>query len=205
MKTELEKLLKEKQYKFYKKNGVVIVTHQGNVDLESLTSITTDIKFENQGNVDLRSLTSITTRGMELSLKHVDGYTMIVNSTKEKDGFIIYSARFMGGGEIEKLKKCFVVEKGEFYSHGETLREAIADVNFKYMQENFDLSELIKEIKDKQTVSVEEYRLLTGACKMGVSQFMESNKITVAELPLEKVLEITSGAYGGSRIRELLS
>ena len=42
---ELKKLLNAKGYSFIKVDGVIKVTHQGYVDLRSLTSITTDVKF----------------------------------------------------------------------------------------------------------------------------------------------------------------
>ena len=143
-------------------------------------------------------------RGKKLKIKQVDGFTMIINSKKSKDGFSIFLCKFFGGGDVSKLKKCYVVEKAEFSAHGENLKECLEDVNFKYLQSNLDTSKLIQEILKKQTVSKEEYRLLTGACRMGVKNFMDSNKITSNELPIKKVVKITRGHYGHEKLKELL-
>ena len=47
------------------------------------------------------------------------------------------------------------------------------------------------------------YRLLTGACSLGVEQFMKSKEIVQTELPLKIVLRITDGEYGNSEIKRL--
>jgi len=88
---------------------------------------------------------------------------------------------------------------------GKTARQAIDDVNFKFLQEHADIDDIVSEIKSKKTVSRHEYRLLTGACSEGVETFIEQNGIDASLecLPLNKVIEITRGAYGGSRIAEL--
>ncbi len=129
---------------------------------------------------------------------------MIINSVKEKDDYKIYNAQFFKGGDLKDLPKCFIVEKNGYFAHGETLREAIEDVTFKYFQDNSNLDELVSSIKAKGTITVVDYRLLTGACQMGCNNFMEENNITADELPIEKVLELTKGYYGHDRFVELL-
>ena len=130
---------------------------------------------------------------------------MIIDNKKTKNNFIIYNCRYFGGGDLNKLKKVYVAKKGKFYAHGKTIKQAVNDVNFKYLQENFDLNEIVSEIKTKKTISVNEYRLLTGACSVGVQNFIEENNIKESELPLNKVIEITKGYWGNSKLLELFT
>jgi len=179
--------------------------NQGYVYLRSLTSMPENVKFENQGNVYLRSLSgqTITYQGKKLSIKHIDGSTMIILKSKSRDDFTIHTAIYFKGGNIDKLPKCYIAQRGDYFAHGETIKECINDVQFKFMQNDLDVNTLVTEIKAKQTVSINEYRLLTGACSFGVQNFMKDNNIKEDELPLDKVIEITKGYYGGSRLFEL--
>jgi len=138
-------------------------------------------------------------------LIHVDGFTMLIENEHKIDDYIIYNARYFGGGDIDKLKQVFVAEKGKYYAHGKTIKQAIADVNFKFLQETFDLDDIVNKIKEKQTVNVTEYRLLTGACLTGVQNFLDGNNIKVDELPLTEVMKITEGQYGYEKIIELFN
>ena len=126
---------------------------------------------------------------------------MIIDSKKTKKDFTIYKCRYIGG----YFNSCYVAKKGDYYAHGETIKQAIKDVNFKFLQETFDLDSLVSEIKEKQTVSINEYRLLTGACSSGVKNFMSNKNITKDELPLSEVLYITRNEYGGGKINELFN
>ena len=175
------------------------------MDLRSLTTLPENTKFENQGYVDLRSLRNkeITYQGKKLNIKHIDGSTMIISSSKKVDEFTIHKARYFKGVEFDKMPKCFIAERGNYYAHGETIAEATSDVNFKYLRETADIQEIIKDIKTKKTVTIEEYRLITGACAMGVKMFMKEKNITDTVLPLSEVLNITKGHYGGGRMREI--
>jgi uncharacterized membrane protein YcgQ (UPF0703/DUF1980 family) len=163
------------------------------------------MKFENQGSVYLSSLTNteIKYKNKTFVLKQVDGYTMLVSKTKKVKDFTIHACKYFKGGDLEDLEEVYVAEKDEFTAHGKTVKQAIEDVNFKFLQENLDVQKLVKEIKEKQTVSISEYRLLTGACSLGVNNFLQDNNLAVSELPLADVLKITEGHFGHSRLTEL--
>ena len=128
---------------------------------------------------------------------------MIIDSEHIKDDFTIYNARYFGGGNLNDLESCYIAKRGKYYSHGKTIKQAIKDVNFKYLQEHTNLDELVSDIKDKQTVSVTEYRLLTGACRLEVNKFLEDNNIKTDILPLDKVLEIIKNQYGNEKMYKL--
>jgi len=177
--------------------------NQGNVYLESCTTLPDGIKFENQGSVDLRSCTTLNYLGKKLKLKYIDGFTMIIDSSKQKDDFTIYKAKYFKGVALNDMPKCIIAERDGYFSHGETIKQAIESVNFKYLQNNLNLDELVSEIKNKNTVSKNEYRLLTGACEFGVNQFCKDNNISDDELPLDKVLKIIKGHYGSEKMYDL--
>ena len=129
----------------------------------------------------------------------------MITSSKSKDDFTIHKAKYFKGGNLDSLPSCFIAERDGYFAHGETLEQAISDCNFKFLQESADVEDIINSVKIKQTVNIEEYRLITGACSFGVSEFMKDKNITDTELPLSKVIEITDGYYGGSKIKELFS
>ena len=182
--------------------------NKGNVDLDSLTTLPAGIKFENAGNVDLRSLSGlIQYRGRNITIRNIDGYTMIMLSSKKRGEITLSSARYFQGGEIADMKSFFIASRGDFHAHGDTARDAIDDVNFKFMQDHADVDGLVASIKSKNSVSRHEYRLLTGACREGVEHFIAERGINpeLDALPLDQVLKITKGAFGGSRMRELFT
>ena len=130
---------------------------------------------------------------------------MIIESVKQKDDFTIYKAKYFKGINLESMPKCFIAERNGFFAHGDSIQQSINDCNFKYLQNNSDVSSIVKNIKLKQTVSREEYRIITGACSAGVYLFCKDNNISdeVIELPLQEVLKLTSNSFGGDKFREL--
>ena len=53
------KILDEKGYSYEIEGDKVVVTHEGDVGLDALTSIPPGVEFKNGGYVDLESLTSL--------------------------------------------------------------------------------------------------------------------------------------------------
>ena len=123
---------------------------------------------------------------------------MIIKSIKKKNDFTIYNAQFFGNFE-----NCFIAQRDKYYAHGETIKQAIEDVNFKFLQKTVNLDNLILEIKKRGDMSISEYRLLTGACSVGVNGFLKEKGIKKTKLSINKVLEITKGHYGGDKIYNL--
>ena len=181
--------------------------NKGHVYLRSLTSLPEGVRFENKGSVDLHSLESSeqTYLGKQVHLECIDGYTMLINGWKRKGEFQVSSARYFGGGPIDKLRKCYVAKQGEYFAHGKTIREAIDDVRFKVMQSTLCKDELVASVKEKGTVTFNEYRLLTGACREGLKAGLVQLGLPedTTELPLPKVLECCKGMFGERAMREL--
>ena len=175
--------------------------NHGYVDLRSLTTMPDNVQFNNHGSVYLESLT---TEWNGFKIKTFDGYSMKVLKEKTIKGFKIYICDYLGMNEIDN-KECFVAEKGRFTAHGKDVKSAIEDVNFKFMQEELDVSSLVSEIKERGVISVNEYRLLTGACLTGCNNFLESKGITKRELTIKEALDLTNGSYGSEKLIELFN
>ncbi|RXR28920.1 hypothetical protein [Sphingobium fluviale] len=178
----------------------VTFSNGGHVYLSSLTTLPEGVTFSNGGHVDLRGLTEEyhVYRGERIRLKHVDGSTMLIRSERVLGDATIYAASYFGGGEIADLKACYVAAQGEYFAHGDTVEQAMRDVRFKMMEHDFDEEELVKEIKERGTVHINDFRLITGACESGTRQGMaEAGLPSDADaLPLETVLNAVFGSYG---------
>jgi len=95
-----------------------------------------------------------------------------------------------------------VVNKGEYYAHGEDLQKAFADLQFKIVAEK-----LKNEPIDKDTmITVNHYRLLTGSCEMGVKSWMEQNNITKEVMRADELLPLLkkTNAYGVEKFEKLV-
>ena len=201
----------------------------GAVELSSLTSLPADTKFENAGAVYLGSLTTlpsgtkfenagyvfldslsgqtVTYRGKSLNILHVDGYTMAIKSSSTRGETTFMRARYFRGGDISDWKKCFIAEREGYTAHGETPDEAARDVNFKILQSSADVDDIVARVKETGLVTLNDYRLLTGACRDGALTFLAQNNIPTSceSLPLREVLKLTKNAYGGDRMQELFA
>lgn len=174
----------------------------GYVYLRSLTTLPDGTTFSNSGYVDLSSLPAgeYIYRGSTIRLETIDGYTMLIGSTRAMGDYSVSSARYFGGGEIKKLTPCYIARSGEYTAHGETAAEAMRDCRFKAMQVGFDSAELVAEIKQRGTVEFNDFRLLTGACSEGLRHGMEECGLdqSAESLPLDVVMAKAHGSFGSS-------
>lgn len=107
----------------------------------------------------------------------------------------------------------FIAEKEGYTAHGETLKKAIVDLQFKIVAERLKN----EPIQEDTEITVMYYRTVTGACDSGCRDFMDRNGIpyrvdagrTVEESPMKAkdllpILE-KSDAYGVSKFKSLIS
>ena len=178
----------------------VTFSNGGCVYLSSLTALPENVTFSNGDYVYLRSLTEEYQpyRGGIVRFKHIDEHTMAILSERMVGEYTIFHAAYFGGGEIDKLKRCYVAQFGEYYAHGKTVEKAMRDARFKSMERDFDQDELVDEIRTRGTVLIEDFRLVTGACEEGVRHGMQQAGLDpeADELPLNVVLGAAFGSYG---------
>ena len=113
---------------------------------------------------------------------------------------------------IEK-QECFVAAKENFFAHGETIKKAVGDLQFKIVAEKLKH----EPIKEDTQFTVKYYRLLTGACDLGCRGWMQANKIpfkvegaeTVEVKPMnaKELLPLLekSNAYGVEKFKQLIT
>ena len=125
---------------------------------------------------------------------------MLVLSSRSVGEYRIMKCRYFGGGDLDKLKPCYVAQSGAYFAHGATVEEAICDVRFKAMHADFDRDELVAEIKKRGTVERNDFRLLTGACSEGLRQGMAQAGLDpdAKSLPLSTVMRAAHGSFGDS-------
>jgi hypothetical protein len=173
------------------------INSDAKLDAPNLTTVGGSLYISSDAKLDALFL-------KDLKWKSVDGYLFVIESTKVKGDTTIYK-----GYNIKNVKdnvitkdECYVAEQGVYYAHGKTIKKAVEDVNFKTISEK-----LKKEPINKDTViNMNYYRLITGACEMGVQSFIKGNglKESYKASELLPILE-QSNAYGLSKFKELLT
>ncbi len=186
-------------------------------DNAALTSVSVPLLAQcGNGNFSYNAaLTSVLVNNKEYNVKGVDGFCYVVIGERTSKGIRIYTGYNWLGiykGKV-KAQDSFVAEKDGFFAHGETVKKAIGDLQFKIVTER-----LKKEpINPDTLLTVNHYRAITGACDQGVRSWLQSNNIpykvendrTVEVEPITAkdllpLLEKT-GAYGYERFKALLT
>ena len=152
-------------------------TINGYLDLNSLTSADKDFLKGTtiNGYLDLNSLTSADKDLLCKNVKQLqkgyneqggycyfDGILTKVLAYSKKKGYGVYTTPIG-----------YIAQKGEYTAHGQTLKQAIVDLEFKIVSEKLKN----EPIKEDTLFTVKYYRLLTGACDSGCRQFMQQNNI----------------------------
>jgi hypothetical protein len=177
------------------------------LDLSSLTSADKDFLKGTtiNGSLYLRSLTSadkeILNKNVtqlkvgfykERNCCYFDGILTKVLSVKVRKEYTIYTTPIG-----------FIAEKGNYTSHGISVKKCIQDLEFKLISEK-----LKKEPIKKDTIITDQYyRLITGACEQGVKQWRIINSVDVEEIKAKDLLILLekSNAYGIEKFKKLIN
>ena len=111
------------------------------------------------------------------------------------------------------LTPCFIARVGNFFAHGETLREAYDEASEKY-NEKMPLKERITRFRttfldpDSKIPVKELYRwhhILTGSCKAGRNAFAREHSIDIenGRMTVREFINLTKDSYGSDAIRQL--
>jgi hypothetical protein len=123
-----------------------------------------------------------------------DGITRKLISRKKKGSIEVFTVE-----NFLDRKEEFVVKKGDQFSHGDTVEDAIKSLRYKLSDRD---TSRFKQWKLTDSVSLDDaiqaYRAITGACEYGVRSFCESRKIP-DKLTVQDVVELTKGSYGNQR------
>ncbi len=176
----------------------------GSLDLRSLTSIPQGFNPTVGGYLDLRS---------GLKAKHTPLESNYVFSWQNGkyisvDGLLSRVEQKRGNIRIVtiagKTTESYLVTDGKkYWAHGETLNKAKEDLRFKVISEK-----LKKEpIKKDTIITINHYRLITGACESGVKSWMQTHGIKKDKIKASELLPILekTRAYGVEKFKSLIT
>ena len=108
------------------------------------------------------------------------------------------------------LESCFIAKVDNFFAHGKTLKEAVANAKAKRMRKIPIEEQIEKFIKvlgplDSEHAGKEFYdwhHVLTGSCEMGRDEFCKIHNIDLTKkYTVKYFLDITKNTYGGDVIK----
>ena len=112
------------------------------------------------------------------------------------------------------LVPCYIARVGNCFAHGATAHQAYEDALAKALQNEPIEQRIARVIEQYPTLDTvvshkELYRLhniLTGSCEFGRQQFAKAHGLDPdkGEMTMREFINLTSSAYGGDAIRELL-
>ena len=175
----------------------------GALYLSSLTSIPKGFNPTVGGGLDLRS-------GLKSKFKKLDR-TKPLSWRKGKyikvDG--ILCEVLIKRGNVYKIKiagkyiESYLVTNGTNWSHGPTLKKANEDLHFK------TISEQLKKdpIKKNTIITMQYYRIVTGACEQGCKTWMQQNGINDEPIRADELLPLLekTNAYGVGQFKKLVT
>ena len=157
------------------------------------------------GNIDLREGAKlIHPKTKNLNYISVDNTMFVIESEKNSKGIKIYAGYVLESFKDKKLQKkaCYVAMKDKHFAHGETVRKAVTDLQFKLIAEKLKKD----PIKKDTVITIQYYRIITGACEMGIKSWMKANKAKdeYKAADLLPLLENTN-AYGLEKFKSLIT
>lgn len=112
-------------------------------------------------------------------------------------------------------KPCFIAKIGNYFAHGESLKQAFIDATEKSIK-NQPIEEIIAQfntVYPDRNVKIPAYELfswhhiLTGSCLMGRKRFCEERGLDYknGKYTVNEFIQLTKNAYGGDIIKQLES
>ena len=108
------------------------------------------------------------------------------------------------------LRPCFIARRGNSFAHGDTLREAVADAEAKYMESRplgERISAFVEAHPDPDTPYgdlFEWHHTLTGSCRAGRKEWCRAHGYQPTDsITVRAFIEQTWNDYGRDAIRQL--
>ena len=170
----------------------------GWLDLSSLTSIPEGFNPTVGGGLCLSSLT----KGKATKRDIPDGYIFDWGKYCLVDGIFtevvarkpkLWKVKKIGAKDISYL----ATDGAGKWAHGETIKEAKADLIYKIGSRDKSRYEgMTLETKMSYGDIIECYRVITGACAQGTKGFIEATGIESRDYTIGEVIKLTKGQYG---------
>lgn len=123
-----------------------------------------------------------------------------------------YAKGFTLGGDLT-MTPCYIAKCGNYFAHGERLRDAFADAVYKYEQDlpveeriaNFNSTFPDNDKPVKVSILYVWHNRLTGSCAMGRQAFAKEHNIDIGtdSMTVSEFVRLTENSYGGDVIKLL--
>ena len=179
----------------------------GSLFLNGLTAIPEGFSPTVGGDIELNGLTSIP-EGF-----NKDSFRTLIQSWQDEkyicaDG--IFAEALKRKRNVWKVKKIqtdrefYLVTDGQGkFAHGETMKEARADLMFK-LSDNADKEKYAYYTEFTLAEAIECYRLVTGACAFGVKDFVANHEMKEV-FEVSDIITMTEGYYGHETFKAFFS
>ena len=126
---------------------------------------------------------------------YCDNILTHVRSVKQVDKYTVFVGKIPGRN---------VVSDGTNYAHCNKLREGIADLAFKTAKDRgadqYKGMSLDTELTVEEAVTM--YRIITGACRQGSENFVNSHGELKEKYTIRECIEITKGQYNADKFAQ---
>ena len=123
-----------------------------------------------------------------------------------------YAKGFILGSDLT-MTPCYIAKCGNYFAHGETLRDALEDAVSKYEQDlpveeriaNFNSTFPDNDKPVKVSLLYVWHNRLTGSCAMGRQVFAKEHGIDISadSMTVSEFVRLTENSYGGDVIKLL--
>ena len=179
-------------------NAPKLTTIGGSCDIRSDVKFTASKKLK-KNDANARSYCIQFTFNVFLKLGFVfaDNILMKFISKRTKDGMAIYKTQDLTS---EKIGYC--IEANGIYSHGDTIKQAKADLIYKISnRDTSQYKDLTLDSVVTKTEAIKMYRVITGACEAGTKHFVSGLAKTKAKYKVSELIELTKGQYGNETFK----
>jgi len=159
------------------------------------------------GSLDLEG-TGITAKAAEKVKKPTTTLLKFKRNYVSADGILTEVINKKGNTytvrNVGKKVNGYLVTDGKFtHAHGETLAKAKEDFRFKQISEKLKKDPITKDT----VITIQYYRIVTGACESGVKNWMEQNNIKKESYKASELLPILekTNAYGLEWFKSLIT
>lgn len=146
---------------------------EGCKNLENITIPESVTDIDNYTFYDCKSLKQIQWGNIIYHVKCVDGICMNILHEKKMGLYIIYKCQYFP--ELDKI--VWAVEKDNINAYGETLKDAVRNVEFKLLDRRL-ISEHVARIKSQGYVTPIDYKLITGAKDTEIIDFLKKKNLS---------------------------
>jgi hypothetical protein len=162
----------------------------GHLYINSQASLKADALIKGK-KVDIKSkvMTAFTSRGYLLS----DKILSKIISKKKAGKIVLWKTLKIGTQKI-----LYVAQKGEMFSHGETVKKAVHDLRYKLTDRDTAKYNgwTLSSVHDIASI-IGCYRAVTGACEAGTKGFCKGKDLP-AKMSVKEAIEKTKGEYGNN-------